>query len=142
MIYCKSMPNSQKVAAIGYKGLEFCGYYGIEAKELRKYIDKLGLKAVSAVLGKPIQILTQGKDYLADSVRKYCRLPAGHPEGFYEAFANIYTAFTMALLKQKSGLGLTAQDKDFAGIDEGLSGVRFIDACVSSSQKNSGWIEY
>ncbi|HEY5586165.1 MAG TPA: Gfo/Idh/MocA family oxidoreductase [Ruminiclostridium sp.] len=94
------------------------------------------------ILGKPMQILTQGKDYLSESVRKYCRLPAGHPEGFYEAFANIYTAFTMALLKQKSGLGITAQDKDFAGIDEGLSGVRFIDACVSSSQKNSGWIEY
>ncbi|HEY5586164.1 MAG TPA: sugar phosphate isomerase/epimerase [Ruminiclostridium sp.] len=38
----------EKVATIGYKGLEFCGYYGIEATELRKYIDKLGLKALSA----------------------------------------------------------------------------------------------
>lgn len=42
------MATLEKVAAIGYKGLEFCGYYGIEATELRKYIDKLGIKALCA----------------------------------------------------------------------------------------------
>ncbi len=95
-----------------------------------------------SIVGKPPQILMQGRDYLSDNARKYCRLPTGHPEGFYEAFANVYTAFTGVLRKQKSGLAITGEDKDFAGIVEGLNGVKFIDACLRSSQKNSEWILY
>lgn len=90
--------------------------------------------------GEPTRILIQGKDYIADSVRKYCRLPAGHPEGFYEAFANLYTAFTGALLKKKHGHALMEADLDFAGIEEGINGVKFINNCIESSKKNCSWI--
>lgn len=95
-----------------------------------------------SIVGRPPQILIQGRDYLADSARKYCRLPTGHPEGFYEAFANIYSAFTGVLLKQKSGLTITDEDKDFAGVVEGLNGVKLIEACIKSSDNNSEWIEF
>jgi predicted dehydrogenase len=95
-----------------------------------------------SMIGKPSQILIQGRDYLADSARKYCRLPTGHPEGFYEAFANIYSAFTEVLINKKAGLEIASEKRDFAGVNEGLNGVRFIDACIGSSQENSQWVKY
>lgn len=95
-----------------------------------------------SILGKPVQILTQGKEYLHDSAKKYCSLPVGHPEGFYEAFANIYSAFTGALEKKKSGLETDMQDLDFAGVNQGLNGVRFINACVNSSRNDAVWVKF
>lgn len=94
-----------------------------------------------SLIGEPTRILIQGKDYIADSVRKYCRLPSGHPEGFYEAFANLYIAFTNAVLDKKSGLPPTSDDRNFVGIEEGLNGVKFVDACVASSQQGSAFIK-
>ena len=95
-----------------------------------------------SIQGEPARILVQGKDYIADSVRKYCRLPAGHPEGFYEAFANLYTAFTGALLKKRYGYELTKDDLDFAGIMEGTNGVKFMTRCIESSKNDCSWIRF
>jgi hypothetical protein len=70
------------------------------------------------------------------------RIPAGHPEGYYEAFANIYTAFAAALNKVKAGQPLTPEDLDFPGVDEGIRGVRFIERCVASSRKGAAWVRW
>ena len=69
-------------------------------------------------------------------------MPAGHPEGYFEAFANVYKAFTAALVKKKSGAALSPADLDFPGVEDGISGVRFIDRCVESSRKDSAWVEF
>ena len=69
------------------------------------------------------------------------RLPFGHPEGLYEAFANMYQGYTAALLKNLNGETLTAQDLDFPNADDGIRGVRFIRACLESNRQGSVWTE-
>ncbi len=68
------------------------------------------------------------------------RLPSGHPEGYFEAFANIYSTYITALAKKIKGEPLTAKDLDFPGADEGVRGVRFIEKCVESSAKGAVWV--
>lgn len=93
-----------------------------------------------ALSGEPARMLIQGKEYLYGSTRQYCNLPAGHPEGFYEAFSNIYRAFIKRILTDKKEEKAWHTDLEFAGIDDGIRGVKFIDGCVNSSQNHSVWI--
>ncbi len=72
----------------------------------------------------------------------YCRNRAGLPEGYLEAFANIYSTFMTALNKKKSGESLLEADWDFPSIEEGIQGVKLIDRCVESSQKGAVWIDF
>ena len=67
------------------------------------------------------------------------RIPAGHPEGYYEAFANIYRNFATTLIKKKSGEDMSGAD--FPTVEDGLAGVRFIGKAVESSQKGSIWVD-
>lgn len=89
--------------------------------------------------GEPTQILSRGRDYLNSSSGS--RIPAGHPEGYYEAFANIYSKYSSALAKKMSGEMLTEEDLNFPDGNMGLDGVRFINGCVKSSNANSAWVE-
>jgi predicted dehydrogenase len=91
------------------------------------------------ILGEPGRILKRGQKYLGEQTLAYCRLPAGHPEGFYEAFANIYFAYTEALFRRKEGVP-PAAERDFPGIADGVRGVRFIEKCVESS-RNGLWVK-
>jgi len=95
-----------------------------------------------ARLDKPSEILSRGRDRFYPLAQGYSRVPAGHPEGYFEAFANIYKAFTAALAKKKSGAALSPADLDFPGVEDGISGVRFVDRCVESSRKGSAWVEF
>ena len=95
-----------------------------------------------ASLGRPTQTLVQGKKYIDPSVLKYCRIPASHPEGFIEAFANNYIAFTEALMKVRMGVSPSQKEMDFAGVDEGISGVNFIRRCLESSAHNGVWVNF
>ncbi|MCK4555959.1 MAG: gfo/Idh/MocA family oxidoreductase, partial [Candidatus Aminicenantes bacterium] len=69
-------------------------------------------------------------------------IPAGHPEGYFEAFANIYSTFITALNKKLSGESLSKEELDFPGVDEGVQGVKFIEKCVESSKKGTVWIDF
>jgi hypothetical protein len=69
------------------------------------------------------------------------RLPSGHPEGYFEGFANIYSTFISALGKKLQGQVLTADDLDFPSVDEAVQGVRYIEKCVESSAKGSIWLD-
>jgi predicted dehydrogenase len=90
------------------------------------------------LLGKPKQIIRAGdNDNLCDAAIKNTRLPAGHPEGLIEAFANIYRDFAVAI---RTG-NYTNAEFDLATVYDGLSGMRFIDAVVESSQSNEKWIK-
>jgi predicted dehydrogenase len=69
------------------------------------------------------------------------RLPSGHPEGYFEGFANIYATFITALAKKRRGEPLTPADLDFPTVDDGLRGVRYIEACVESSARGAAWLK-
>ena len=92
-------------------------------------------------LDRPTMRVSRGRDPLAPHAQGYSRIPAGHPEGYFEAFANIYRTFINALIKQKQGKELTEEDLDFPSAKMGVDGVKFIGACVESSDKDSAWVQ-
>ncbi len=93
-------------------------------------------------LGRPTEILSRGRDPFLPAAQRYSRVPAGHPEGYFEAFANIYRAFTGALAKKRAGAALLPEDLDFPGVDDGISGVRFVHRCVESSRRGAARVEF
>ena len=74
-------------------------------------------------------------DYTNESGRNACRLPAGHPEAFFEAFANVYAA----AFDDIAGAGSGSDTPPYPTVYDGLEGVRFIDQVVASSQSNGQW---
>jgi predicted dehydrogenase len=93
-----------------------------------------------AFLGQPVRIFSKGAGYLYPAAKKLTRVPAGHPEGYYEAFANIYQAFVSALQKKKAGKKLREEDLDFPDGEAGINGVKFINRCVDSSRQGAIWV--
>jgi len=93
-------------------------------------------------LDKPTEIISRGRDKMYPMAEKVSRIPAGHPEGYFEAFANIYTTFISALNKKITGKPISEEDSDYPGLKEGLQGVRFIEKCVQSSQKGAVWVDF
>jgi len=93
-------------------------------------------------IDKPTEIISRGRDQMASQAQRLSRIPSGHPEGYFEAFANIYSVFITALGKKLAGESLTEDDLDFPGIKEGIQGVKFIEKCVESSNKGTVWIDF
>ena len=75
---------------------------------------------------------------MSDFSIKSTRVAAGHPEGFFEAFANIYTEFAEAIIAKKNQLEFKPT---FPTIEDGVRGIEFIFAAKESSNKNSNWIK-
>jgi hypothetical protein len=70
-----------------------------------------------------------------------CRLPPGHPEGFLEAFANVYTAaFQDIIARATTGQPVSAADSLYPNVRDGVEGVGFISKCVASSQREGAWV--
>jgi len=92
-------------------------------------------------LDRPTQTISRGRDPLWPRGQSLSRLPSGHPEGYFESFANVYATFITALGKKLRGEALSGDDLDFPNIDDGVRGVRFIEKCVESSAKGSIWID-
>ena len=90
--------------------------------------------------GKPTQILTRGGAGANAAAGRVTRIPSGHPEGYLEAFATIYTEAAAAIRAARSGAKL---DKavTFPTVDDGVKGVAFIEACVKSSGKGGAWVK-
>jgi predicted dehydrogenase len=96
-------------------------------------------------LDQPAQVLRAGGNYgahLSSTAIHSCRTPGGHPEGYLEAFANIYRNFALTLGCKMDGTTPTAEMLDFPGIEDGLRGMAFIDNVVASSQSNQKWTPY
>ncbi len=96
-------------------------------------------------LDQPTQIYRAGGNnghYLSPLAVHNCRTPAGHPEGYLEAFANIYRNFALTLGCKMDGTTPTAEMLDFPGIEDGLRGMAFIDNVVASSQSDKKWTPY
>ena len=90
-------------------------------------------------IGAPRYRLTRAGAGAGPEAARVSREPPGHPEGYLEAFANIYAEIARAVTARRDGTELSAE-VTFPGIAEGLQGVAFVDACVRSSRKNAAWV--
>ncbi|MFW5985746.1 MAG: Gfo/Idh/MocA family protein [Halanaerobiales bacterium] len=91
-------------------------------------------------IDKPRQIVSRGRDDLYPLAAEKVRLPAGHPEGLPVAFANMYLNFISAIKAQKKG-EYEEGKYDFPTVEDGLQGVKFINACVDSSKMGAKWVK-
>lgn len=93
-------------------------------------------------LGKPTEVYRAGQPYLSDIAKSNCRTPGGHPEGYLEAFGNIYKNFALSLMAKLKGEKPTAAMMDYPRVGEGVRGMAFIDAVVASGQSDQKWTEF
>jgi predicted dehydrogenase len=91
-------------------------------------------------LGAPRYRLTRGGSGTGEAAARVSRIPAGHPEGYLEGFANIYAEAARAIIARRDGVAVDSA-VTFPGLKEGLEGVAFVDACVRSSAKNAAWVK-
>lgn len=92
--------------------------------------------------GHPHAIYTRDPNapYMNESGRAACRLPSGHPEAFFEAFANIYRAAFDNMALRASGQKFEATNTVYPNINDGVEGMFFIQQCVASSASSGAWI--
>lgn len=88
---------------------------------------------------EPTRILSRGNEYFYPIVNAMNRIPAGHVEGHYTAFGNIYKAFCIALAAKLSGY--EAPDLYYPGLEAGINGNVFIEKCVESSNRGTVWVD-
>jgi len=88
---------------------------------------------------EPARILRRGNGYLSDVAKKFTRLPAGHPEAFIEAFANIYLEAIAAIRANAAG---RRGEFDFPTVDDGVEGMAFIETAVKSAASNGKWTKF
>jgi predicted dehydrogenase len=91
---------------------------------------------------KPTEILRSGAKYLGPFAAHNIRTPAGHPEGYLEAFANIYRNFALSVRAHISGETPKSEWLDFPGVDEGIRGMAFIENVVQSNTSDQKWSEF
>ena len=91
---------------------------------------------------RPLQVYRAGSDYLSDMAKCNCRTPAGHPEGFIEAFANIYRNFAITLLAETAGDIPDNKMLDFPGVEEGIRGMAFIENVIAAGSSKDKWLNF
>lgn len=91
------------------------------------------------IQGKPVQILERGMDYLYESALKDDRIGAGHPEGLFEAWSNLYKRFAQAIYSIDNGI---EYEEWYPDVSAGLEGVKWISNCVRSADAGATWVEY
>ena len=96
---------------------------------------------VHAPANGPARELRRGNDYLSESARKATRIPPGHPEGYLEAFANIYLGVFEAIRAKQAGRELGPLEGQFPTVEDGARGVRFIERVIESGKSDDKWIE-
>ena len=90
-------------------------------------------------LSGPQQVWTRGSPQLSAAAQAATHLPAGHPEGFIDAFSNIYRGFAAALTARLEGRAFDAETMVFPGLEDGIRGVRFIEKTVQSARSEERW---
>jgi predicted dehydrogenase len=96
-------------------------------------------------LEQPMQVLRAGGNYgdrLSSFATQNCRTPGGHPEGYLEAFGNIYKNFALSLMHKLDGKEPTKEMLDFPRVEEGIRGMAFIENVVKSNLSDKKWTDY
>ena len=121
--------NNVKVRVYGEKG-------GIEWKQedantlLVKWADR------------PVEVWRAGTGYLSAIAAHNCRTPAGHPEGYLEAFANHYRNFALSVKAKLAGQQPKEEWLDYPGMTEGVRGMAFIEQVIKSGRSEQKWIDF
>ena len=89
--------------------------------------------------GEPKQLFTRGGAGTEPEAARLTRVPGGHPEGYLEAFASIYTEAAAAIRAHAAGQP-APEGVLFPTLQDGLNGMRFVEACVQSSARNAAWV--
>jgi predicted dehydrogenase len=118
--------------------------------KIRVYGEKGGLEWQQADcntlllkwLDKPAEILRAGTGYISSYASHNTRTPAGHPEGYLEAFANLYRNFALTIRAKANNQTPEKEWLDFPGVEEGIRGMAFIENVVASSKSDSKWMEF
>lgn len=92
-------------------------------------------------LDGPHQILARGTGWLAPAARRVSRLWPGHPEGFIDAFANVYSDIAEAVLARRDGIAADPLAYTFPTVEDGVLGVKFVEAAVESNQQEGRWVD-
>lgn len=94
-------------------------------------------------IDKPTEIYRTGGNhgYLSKMALANSRIPAGHPEGYIEAFANLYRNFAFTLRARMEGKEADPIHQDYPTIDDGIRGMSFIETVVKSSQSDQKWVK-
>ena len=90
----------------------------------------------------PREIYRRGNDYITGAAADCTRIPFGHPEGFIEAFANVYNSAMVAVKDEISGKYPRKSGYDFPDIRDGIIGMAFIETVVKSSKAKDKWIKF
>jgi predicted dehydrogenase len=92
--------------------------------------------------GQPHAIYTRDPNapYMNEAGKAACRLPSGHPEAFFEAFANVYRAAFDNMAARATGAKFEATDTVYPNVNDGVEGMFFIQQCVASSVDNGAWL--
>ncbi len=91
---------------------------------------------------RPSEIYRAGSGYVGSFAKHNTRTPAGHPEGYLEAFANLYRNFAATLCASMNGEEPTAEMLDFPSVEEGVRGMAFIDHVIDSGSSDQKWIDF
>ncbi len=92
--------------------------------------------------GGPTMIYSRGTGVMGEVASSFNRVPSGHPEGFYEAYANIYSAYVAALCDKKDGKEVDESTYVYPTIDMGIDGVKFVNKCCDSNDAGSVWVDF
>lgn len=117
------------------------------ALKLRVYGEKGGLEWSQedpnclwfTPLGEPKRLITRGGAGSGEAAARATRVPPGHPEGYLEGFATIYSEAAEAIHAAQAGKPVSS-DVVYPTVQDGLIGVAFVDACVRSSNRNGAWV--
>ena len=93
-------------------------------------------------LDRPVEVIRPGNSWCSDLAKYNTRIPAGHPEGLFEAFANIYRNVATCIQHRLEGKEPPPEALDFPTVHDGLRGMQFIDAVVESSGSDKKWIDF
>ncbi|MAT53204.1 MAG: oxidoreductase [Saprospirales bacterium] len=93
-------------------------------------------------LDKPMEVLRTGVGNLYPEAAAHTRIPAGHPEGYLEAFANIYRNFAICLRARLEGKEPDPLYMDFPTVSDGVRGMRFIERVVYAGSSEEKWVKF
>jgi hypothetical protein len=91
-------------------------------------------------LGEPRQRITRSGAGAGAEAARVTRIPSGHPEGYLEAFANLYSEAAATINAKKAGKPVDARVV-YPTVHDGVKGVAFVAACVASSRRNGAWVK-
>ncbi|MGQ4877719.1 Gfo/Idh/MocA family protein [Billgrantia sp. LNSP4103-1] len=118
--------------------------------KLRVYGSRGGLewhqetpnRLIHSPLGEPSRILTRNGAALGEAALAASRIPPGHPEGYLEAFAQLYGDFAEQIRARRAGRAAVALAMSTPGVDDGVDGLQFITRALESSQSGGAWVTF